>query len=337
MSPIDHFNEILIFFTFIIAISLFLDFSGHKDMTKITIANSICWSVFWLIMAFIFYGFIYIEFGKEWANLYLVGYMLEKTLSFDNLMVFIAIFSAFGVNALLERKILFWGIFGAVIFRGLFVFVGTSLYQASSWVELIFAIFIFWTAIKMLTREKNVEINNNTNFSNHWSVRFIGKFLPIYPKFYGNSFFVTNKELTTNNLTSLVTTSGKFYITPAFICLILIESSDIAFAFDSVPAIIAITQEPILVYAAIIFAIIGLRSLYFVLAILAKFLVYLEMTVIILLFFIAIKMLLQFWNHTISDTGYNISPTQSLVIVLSILGIGIVSSVLAGKRSSQKR
>jgi tellurite resistance protein TerC len=138
-------------------------------------------------------------------------------------------------------------------------------------------------------------------------------------------------------LSQFITTKGKFYITPAFICLIIIESSDIAFAFDSVPAIIAITQEPILVYAAIIFAILGLRSLYFVLAILAKFLIYLETTVIILLFFIAIKMSLQFCNHTIIDTGYNITPNQSLIIVLTILGIGIVLSLIAGDRTTKQK
>ena len=321
--------EILSFFTIIICISLFIDFYGHKRVTHISIANSLVWSIFWITLAFIFYGFLWLEFNAEWANLYLVGYILEKSLAFDNLMVFMAVFAAFGINTLLQHKILFWGILGALVFRGIFIFVGTKLFAASSWVELFFALFILWSAIKMLTHLRRDPTDKTTDFSNHWSIKYIGKFLPIYPKLYANRFFVNDKELLTNNLTTLVTRKGKFYATPAFLCLIIIEISDIAFAFDSVPAIIAITREPILVYAANIFAILGLRNLYFVLAVLAKHLVHLEKAVIALLIFIALKMFVQFWNHTISDTGLYLSAQNNLLIVLAILTIGIVASLFA--------
>lgn len=332
MLKLTYFHEISLFFTAIISISLYLDFCGHKSLTNISIKNSIAWSIFWLLIALLFYGFLYLEFNKEWANLYLVGYLLEKTLSLDNLMIFIAIFSTFGVSPLLERKILFWGIFGAIIFRGLLVIIGTKLYQASHWLELIFAIFILWTAIKMLTKKNNASLNNKVDITNHWSIRYLSKIFPIYPQFYQDKFFITYQEILANNLTKHISTIRKIYITPAFLCLIIIESSDLAFAFDSVPAIIAITHEPILVYAAIIFAILGLRSLYFTLAILIKSLIYLETTVIILLLFIVVKILLQFYNNTIMDTGYNISPNQSLIIVLTILTIGIIASLLTKKK-----
>jgi len=175
------------------------------------------------------------------------------------------------------------------------------------------------------------------DYSNHWSVKLTGRLMPIYTKLHFDRFFVKHKELLVNGLDKSVTRNGAIYATPAFLCLMAIETSDIAFAFDSVPAVIAVTQEPLLVYAAMIFAILGLRSLYFVLAALTRYLIYLEKAVIILLFFIAAKMTLQSWNHTIGDTGIHISPGTSLIIVLGILAIGVAFSLLfPGKEDSGK-
>ena len=320
--------EILAFFSAIIAVSLFLDFYCHKHTKTISITNSICWSIFWIILALLFYTFIWWKFSEEWANLYLVGYVLEKCLAFDNLIIFMAIFSSFGVTPLLQRKILFWGIFGAIIFRAIFISIGINLLFISSWVELVLAIFIVWSAIKMLQNKKSLPPCKDKDFSKHWSIKLIEKFLPIYPRFYDNKFFVTGNELLTNKIPDFIASKGKIYVTPAFLCLIVIEISDVAFAFDSVPAIIAITKQPILVYTAVIFAILGLRSLYFALEILTKKLVYLEKSVIVLLFFIAAKMFVQFFNHTIYDTKIYISAQYSLIIVFTILALGIVLSFI---------
>lgn len=172
------------------------------------------------------------------------------------------------------------------------------------------------------------------DYSNHWSVRLTGKLVPVYTKLHLDRFFVRHKQLFDNSdggnsgVVPGVTRQGALYATPAFLCLMAIETSDIAFAFDSVPAVIAVTQEPLLVYAAMIFAILGLRSLYFVLAALTKYLVHLEKAVIGLLFFIGAKMALQSWNHAIGDTGLHISPGWSLVIVLGMLAAGVVASFL---------
>jgi len=166
------------------------------------------------------------------------------------------------------------------------------------------------------------------DYSDHWSVRLTGKLMPVYTKLHLERFFVNHKELLLNGLADSVTRNGSMYATPAFLCLMAIETSDIAFAFDSVPAVIAVTQQPLLVYAAMIFAILGLRSLYFVLAALTRYLVHLEKAVIALLFFIAAKMTLQSWNHTLGDTGFHISPGWSLSIVLGTLLIGVIASII---------
>ena len=166
------------------------------------------------------------------------------------------------------------------------------------------------------------------DYSQHWSVRLTGKLMPVYTNLHLDRFFLKHTEIKEIGSGDSVTRNGLIYATPAFLCLIAIETSDIAFAFDSVPAVIAVTQEPLLVYSAMIFAILGLRSLYFVLAALTKYLVHLEKSVIILLFFIAGKMGLQSWNHAIGDTGLHISPNISLIIVLGILSLGVLASVI---------
>lgn len=178
----------------------------------------------------------------------------------------------------------------------------------------------------MLTSKEDGE-EEIEDYTHHWSVRFTGKLFPIYPKLEGEKFFVKASELTKEKLAT-VTRKGLTYATPAFLCLMVIETSDIAFAFDSVPAVIAVTHEPLLVYAAMIFAILGLRSLYFILAALTKYLVHLEKAVIGLLFFIGFKMGLESYNKTIGDTGIHISPSTSLFIVLGVLAVGIIASLL---------
>jgi tellurite resistance protein TerC len=152
--------------------------------------------------------------------------------------------------------------------------------------------------------------------------------MPIYTRLSGGRFFIRHRELAEGNpAEKSVTKNGFLYATPAFLCLMVIETSDIAFSFDSVPAVISVTQEPLLVYAAMIFAILGLRTLYFVIAALNRYLAHLEKAVIALLFFIAAKMALQSWNHVFGDTGIHISPGQSLLVVLGTLLLGLIASL----------
>ena len=328
----EHFNfplEAVILFLTVISVSVYLDLFAHKNSTEITLSGAIRWSVFWVGLALFFYGYLWLRFDQSWADLYLAGYALEKALSIDNLMVFMAIFSSFGIKGSLQHRILYYGILGALIFRAVFVLIGTGLFLASPWVGFFFAAFVLWSAVKML-QNSGAEHQEIEDYSDHWSVRLTRRFIPVYPKLYGRRFFVRHIEISPNLSESGLTLArtGVRYATPAFLCLIAIETSDIAFAFDSVPAVIAVTQEPLLVYAAMIFAILGLRSLYFVLAALNQHLAHLEKAVIALLFFIGIKMAFQSWNHTVGDSGISISPQTSLLIVLGTLGIGILASIL---------
>lgn len=332
----QHFGfplETIIVFFGVVLFSIYIDLISHRHAKEITVKNAAAWSLFWISLALAFYVYLYLRFEPEWANLYLAGYVLEKSLSIDNLMVFVAIFASFGIKERLQHRILYWGILGALIFRAVFVLLGTGLFAASPWVGFAFAAFVLWSGWKMLTArgKDNPEIEDYTH---HWSIRLAGKAMPIFPKLLQEKFFVRHAELNAEQLAS-VTRQGLHYATPAFLCLIAIETSDLAFAFDSVPAVIAVTQEPLLVYAAMIFAILGLRSLYFILAALTKYLVHLEKSVIALLFFIGIKMGIQAWNHAVFDTGIHISANASLFIVLGVLFVGIVASFIFPSKATQ--
>ena len=318
--------EVIIVFFSAILFSVYVDLISHRQSKEITVKNAALWSIFWISLALAFYAYLYFRFEPEWADLYLAGYVLEKSLSIDNLMVFVAIFASFGIKDHLQHRILYWGILGALIFRAIFVVIGTGLFVASPWVGFIFAAFVLWSGWKMLRGGDDSE-EEIEDYTHHWSVRLVGKMMPVFPKLVQEKFFVKHNELNAEQIIS-VTRQGLRYTTPAFLCLMAIETSDVAFAFDSVPAVIAVTQEPLLVYAAMIFAILGLRSLYFILAVLTEYLVHLEKAVIALLFFIGIKMGIQSWNHSVFDTGIYISANVSLYIVLGVLFIGVIASFI---------
>jgi len=319
--------ETILIFCAVIAVSVYLDVFAHRHSTEISLRDSVHWTLIWIALALAFYGYLWLRFSPEWANLYLAGYALEKSLSVDNLIVFMAIFSSFGLKSTLQHRILYYGIIGALVFRAIFVAIGTGLFLASPWVGFVFAAFVIWSAVKMIQHSGNEE--EVEDYSNHWSVRLTGKLMPVYTRLHLDRFFVRHSQLfDEGKQIANVTRQGALYATPAFLCLMAIETSDIAFAFDSVPAVIAVTQEPLLVYAAMIFAILGLRTLYFVLSALTRYLIHLEKAVIALLFFIGAKMALQSWNHTMGDTGIDISPGWSVAVVLGMLAAGVIASFL---------
>jgi len=326
--------EAILIFAGATAFSVYLDLFAHRKHKAITLKDAGCWTMFWVVLALLFYAYLWFRFDKKWADLYLAGYALEKSLSIDNLMVFMAIFASFGIKGALQHRILYYGIIGALIFRAIFVVIGTGLFYASPWVGFLFAAFVLWSAVKMLQKKDHqAEIED---YSHHWSVRMTGRLIPVYTKLHLDHFFVRPAQIPqdeSEQAADKAIRKGALYATPAFLCLIAIEASDIAFAFDSVPAIIAVTQEPLLVYAAMIFAILGLRSLYFVLAALTQYLAHLEKAVIGLLFFIGAKMALQSWNHAIFDTGFHVSPGWSLAIVLGMLAAGVLASLFFPKKA----
>lgn len=319
--------ETVLIFVGVVIFSVWLDLRLHKDSEEISIPNAAGWSVFWVVLSLLFYAYLRVHHSVHDADLFLAGYMLEKSLSVDNLMVFIAIFASFGIRNHLQHRILYYGIVGAVVFRMVFIAFGTSLFGISTWIEFVFAAVVAWTGWKMLAGVgKDDEI---TDYSNHWSVHWTQKVMPIFPRLHGHRFFVTHKELQHlqgEDPTLSVAQQGALYATPMLLCLVCIEVSDIIFGFDSVPAVIAVTREPLLVYSSVIFAILGLRSLYFVLAAAQKFLVHLDKAVAALLFFVAFKLALSASNHVFHWPGFEISSNASLLIILGTLGLGVVAS-----------
>nr|WP_241025705.1 TerC/Alx family metal homeostasis membrane protein [Burkholderia sp. Tr-20390] len=309
--------------------ALVLDMVTHRDDKPITLARASIWSVFWVAISVAFAGFLYVQHGAEVASLFLTGYALEKVLSVDNLFVFMAIFAWFKVPDGMRHRILHWGIIGAIVFRGVFVVIGTGLLAFGPWVEIAFALIVAWTAVMML--KGGDDDDEAKDYSQHLAFRFAKKLFPVWPRLHGHKFFVSRKQLEAEARTAerdmSLAAKGSLFATPLFLCLVVIEVSDVLFAFDSVPAVIAVSREPLIVYSAMLFAILGLRTLYFVLEALKRYVVHLEKAVVVLLFFIAAKLALNATDHLFHH-GISISPNTSLLIVMAVLAIGILASVI---------
>lgn len=310
--------------------AMIIDMFTHRGDKPISLFQASAWSVFWILISFGFAGFLYVEHGPDVATLFVTGYALEKVLSVDNLFVFMAIFAWFKVPNGLRHRVLYWGILGAIVFRLIFVAIGTGLLALGPWVEVVFAVIVAWTAVMMLRSGGDDE--EEEDYSQHMAYRFAKKLFPVWPKLHGHDFFVRRKtleaELTKPENQGLsLAAKGGLFATPLFLCLVVMEVSDVLFAFDSVPAIIAVSREPLIVFSAMLFAILGLRTMYFVLEALKRYLVHLEKAVIALLFFIAIKLGLNATNH-IFHHGYTIDPNTSLILVVVVLAIGIFASAL---------
>ncbi|PHM62863.1 TerC/Alx family metal homeostasis membrane protein [Xenorhabdus ishibashii] len=312
--------------------ALFIDLFMHRHDKPISLRSAALWSIFWVAIAFVFAGFLYVHHGAEAASLFVTGYALEKVLSVDNLFVIMAIFSWFAVPDRYRHRVLYWGIIGAIVFRGIFVAIGTSLLALGPWVEIVFAVIVGWTAVMML--KSGGDDDEIEDYSQHLAYRLVKRFFPIWPKLRGHAFVLNQTEVDEElakpeNADVKVGRASKaaLYATPLMLCLAVVELSDVMFAFDSVPAVIAVSREPLIVYSAMMFAILGLRTLYFVLEALKKYLVHLEKAVIVLLFFIAIKLGLNASEH-IFHHGYSISATSSLFVVIGVLAAGILASLL---------
>lgn len=315
-----------------VTVSVWMDLAAHRDKAEVTLRGATAWSVFWVALAVAFYFYLDMRYGGEWASLFLAGYALEKSLSVDNMMVFVAIFASFGIKGILQHRILYYGIIGALVFRALFVGLGTTLFGLAAWVELIFAFIVAWSAWALFAGSDDKDIED---YSDHWSVRLTKRILPVVPRLVGKRLFVGHRSLEAlkrEDSTLVVTRKGVIYATPAFLCLITIEVSDIVFSFDSVPAIIAITREPFLVYAAVIFAILGLRNLYFMLAGAAKYLCHLEKAVALVLVFVAVKLGASAVEKTFGIETFHVPHDVSLWIVLGFLGGGVAASLIWPKK-----
>ncbi|EGX7689171.1 hypothetical protein BBM24_07270 [Vibrio parahaemolyticus] len=286
----------------------------------ITMQKAIVWSIFWFLLAFLFAGSIYFfwdvyaphsAYSNEKATVsFLTGYLLEKSLSVDNLFVFAIIFTQYKVPEHLRPRALLWGVIGALLLRAIMIAVGAQLLAQYHWVLYLFAAFLIWTGIK-LARDKGEEEEVSP-----YPEQVIRKLLPVADDYQGNHMFLKR--------------AGKWVATPMLIVVGVIAVMDVMFALDSIPAIFAVTREPFLVLAANVFALLGLRSLYFVLqAMLDKF-VYLKPALSVIMMFIGVKMLLV-------GTEYEIPTTWSLTFLILVMTSAVVASVYKNKENSRSR
>ncbi|WP_304130171.1 TerC family protein [Ignavibacterium album] len=304
-------NIFWIIFSIVIFIMLMIDLyvTDHRH-GRITLKASLIWSGIWIVTALLFNVFLYfyLEDGHQKAIEFLTGYIIEKSLSVDNLFVFLMIFSVMNVKAEHQPHILKWGILGAIFFRIIFILAGVALINIFHPIIYIFGALLIYAAYKMaFGGDEKIDVENN------WLIKIFVKYFKLKTDYDGRKFFI--KE------------NGKTYITTMFLTLLLIESSDIVFAIDSIPAIIAITRDTFIIISSNIFAILGLRALYFALAGLVDLFKYLKYGVALLLFYVGIKML-------ISDY-YKIPTEISLIIIITILTASVLLSLIRKRKFSK--
>lgn len=279
----------------------------HKHTHKVPVKEAIIWSGVWITLALLFNLFIYLDkdFGHVKALEFLTGYVIEYSLSVDNIFVFILIFSYFKVSSQYQHKILFWGILGALVMRGIFIFAGVALINRFHWIVFIFGGFLVYTGITMFfAKETEVDPDKNA------VVKFFRRFLPVTKELHGDKLFISQGR--------------RLHATPLFLVLVIIESSDLIFAVDSIPAILAISKDIFIVYTSNIFAILGLRSLYFAIAGLMGYFRFLKVGLAFVLTFVGLKMLASYFK-------IEIPILISLGVIISILLISVLASVIIKK------
>jgi tellurite resistance protein TerC len=305
----------ILFILFIVAmVAIDLGVFHRKDKV-LTLRSALGWASLWISMALLFMVFVYFlyENNFEWSSLptehldgraaatqYLMGYILEYSLSLDNVFVIAMILSYFRVPLALQHRVLFWGILGAIVLRGVMIGLGVALINRFDWITYIFGAFLLYSAARMLLmRNETMEPEENP------LVRLAQRLVPVTNQFHGHQF--------------IVRVDGKLMATPLLLALLLVESSDVMFAVDSIPAIFAVTRDPFIIFTSNIFAILGLRSLYFILAAyMAKFR-YLKHALVFVLAYVGVKMILS--NH------YHIPDLVSLSIIFGILLVGVLASI----------
>ena len=298
-----------------VIIMLLIDLKSFGKEHEVKIAEALKMTGIWIAVSLLFCIGIYLWYPvnpEEKSMEFLAGYLIEKSLSMDNLFVFLMLFSLFNVQRKYQHEVLFWGIFGALILRSIFIFAGTAIIQQFEWVLILFGIFLIYTGLKMFRHndeEESVDVSKNI------FVKLFKKFSSVTDKMYDDKFFIIE--------------NGKRFATPLFICLIVVETTDVAFAVDSIPAVFSVSRDPFIVLTSNIFAILGLRAMYFALAAVAKYFTYLKYGLGIILSFVGIKMLLD----TIWDI--EVSTSLSLCIIFGLLLLSIVASMVIKKRTTE--
>jgi tellurite resistance protein TerC len=299
-----------VFIGFVLAVLLIDLLVFQRKAHVVAVREAAIWTGVWVSLALAFNALIYVWQGADGQALdasvkFFTGYIIELSLSVDNLFVFVLIFGTFRVPAELQHRVLFWGIVGAQVMRGLFIGLGPALVNRLSWVLYVFGAFLVYTGIKMAL-QKEVGLHPEENPIVH----FFRRFVPMTSSYQGSHFFVREE--------------GRLLATPLALVLVIVESTDVVFAVDSIPAIFAITTDPFIVFTSNIFAILGLRTMYFLLAHVVDKFHYLKIALSVILTYVGVKMLVTRWIH--------ISPFVSLGIIASVLILSIVASVVRAKK-----
>jgi len=332
----------------------------HRRAHVVSIKEALTWSAVCIVMGLSFSAFIYYGYNAHWFGLgnapdavdgvindgqtamvkYLTGYIVEKSLSVDNIFVIVMIFGFFAIPALYQHRVLFWGILGALIMRGIMIAVGAKLIAEFHWILLVFGAFLIITGIKMLfLKTEAADLNQNV------IVRLARRLFPITSRLHGEHFLVRagsaasrESELPGQEMESDESVEkappGTWMLTPLALALIVVESTDLIFAVDSIPAIFAITADPFLVFTSNVFAILGLRSLYFALAGLMDKFRYLKVSLAFVLIFVGVKMLAAEWLKDLLGKSFNF---YMMGIVVLILAIGVAASLFTDRKEKHRK
>ncbi len=303
MEPVSTTVSVAMWIAFwvVVLAALFVDLTVlNKHHGKVSIKEAACMVGVWVSLAVLFGGAIWLAEGPQHALEFYTGYVLEYSLSVDNMFVFILIFSYFAIPHELQPKALLWGVLGAVILRFAFIFLGVKLISLFSWTIYIFGALLIFTAIKMLLQKEDDTFDPTKSTA----LKILQKFFPLKADYHGENFFVVEK--------------AKRFATPLLAAVVVIEMSDLIFAVDSIPAVLSITQDTFLVYSSNIFAIIGLRSLYFLLSGMAGKFPYLKYGISVILAFVGVKMLLSHVLH--------VPVIVSLGVIVGLLALSVLAS-----------
>ena len=319
-----------ILFYVLVFIMLLIDLKsfGKQGQHEVSVSEALKMTAVWIGVSLLFCAgieFFYPGDSHEKAMEFLAGYLIEKSLSMDNLFVFLMLFSFFGIQRKYQHEVLFWGIFGALVLRSVFIFAGTAMIQRFEWILGLFGIFLIYTGFKMFGHKDDENVDPSQNIF----VKLFKRFFPVTDQMHEDRFFIVEQ--------------GRRMATPLFIALLVIETTDVAFAVDSIPAVFSVSRDPFIVLTSNIFAILGLRALYFALAAVAKYFTYLKYGLGIILSFVGIKMLLamnEYVNDLAHFAGFDLNmphieiPTPiSLAIIFGVLVLSMLLSVVISKRA----
>lgn len=290
----------------------------HKNSKEIGVRESLLMSGFYIAIGLAFGGWIWYQSGQQSAMEYVTGFVVEKSLAMDNIFIIAMIFSYFAIPRQYQHRVLLWGILGVIVLRGIMIAGGAAIVENFHWVLYLFAAFLVFTGLKMLFSSDHDE----NDIGNNRILKFLRSHLPVANRLHGEKFFVKETDETTGKL--------KTFVTPLFLALIMVEIADLIFAVDSIPAIFAITTDPFIVYTSNIFAILGLRALYFALAALIHRFAYLKYALAAVLVFVGSKI---FVADMLGIA--KIPPAVSLGVTVAILVTGVVGSLIATRKEAK--